>query len=87
MLVTEGIRRQRFERPEHRNAIHGLVRLPRCIRRLGTTSYRCLSTRVTGSRSRPTPPGSGQIREPPFDVGLTHACVIPGHRSLDHPVD
>src|ERR1700738_3509450 len=26
-----------------------------------TTRYRCLPTGVTGSRSRPTPPGSGQI--------------------------
>jgi hypothetical protein len=32
-----------------------------CIRHLGTTRYRCLPTGVTGSRSRPTPPGFGQI--------------------------
>jgi hypothetical protein len=46
-----------------------------CIRHLGTTRYRCLPTGVTGSRSRPTPPGSGQILEPSFNVGLTHGVV------------
>jgi hypothetical protein len=37
--------------------------------------YRCLSTGVTGSRSRPTPAGFGQIRQPPVDVGLTLGVV------------
>src|ERR1700730_3908555 len=36
-----------------------------------TTCYRCLPTGVTGSRSRPTPPGFGQI----VHVGLTHGSV------------
>ena len=36
-----------------------------------TTRYRCLPTGVTGSRSRPTPPGFGQM----FYVGLTHGSV------------
>jgi LysR family transcriptional regulator, cyn operon transcriptional activator len=39
------------------------------------TSNCCLSTGVTGSRSRSTPPGSGHIREPSFYVGLTHGVV------------
>src|SRR3984893_906760 len=39
------------------------------------TSNCCLSTGVTGSRSRPTAPGSGHIREPSFYVGLTHGVV------------
>jgi hypothetical protein len=39
------------------------------------TSNCCLSTGVTGSRSRSTAPGSGHIREPSFYVGLTHGVV------------
>jgi hypothetical protein len=39
------------------------------------TSNRCLSTGVTGSRSRSTATGSGHIREPSFCVGLTHGVV------------
>ena len=39
------------------------------------TSNCSLSTGVTGSRSRSTAPGSGHIREPSFNVGLTHGVV------------
>jgi hypothetical protein len=39
------------------------------------TRYRGLSARVTGSSPRSAPPGFGQIREPPVDVGLTHGVV------------
>ena len=36
---------------------------------------RCLPTGLTGSRSRPTAPSLGQIREPSFYVSLTHGVV------------
>jgi hypothetical protein len=40
-----------------------------------STPYRGLLASVTGSRSRPTAPSFGQIREPSFNVGLTHGVV------------
>jgi hypothetical protein len=46
------------------------------------TRYRCLSAGVTGSSPRSAPPGFGQIREPPFYVGLTQCPLIQGKRPL-----
>src|SRR4029077_11538974 len=37
--------------------------------------YRCLSTRVTPSSPCTTPGSFGQIREPSFNVSLTHGVV------------
>src|SRR3984893_15746644 len=56
-----------------------------CIRHLARSVYRCLPTGVTGSRSRPTPPGFGQIVLCRPDAWVP--CLIRAHPRLDRRLD